>query len=295
MSEESWCDLVSSSAWWSTSSDEHTIWDFHKQELFQIVKTSLIDNLSQKFVGRLSAIFFKSRHVDIIDEENHFFTTQGTDLGSSFFGKLILIQEHGQKIVSIGLSREVHRRVCVLIQLSGTEEITNDDWLTNTCLTWNKAVFLVFNQFVQKILVLDSVTCRYKDVEIWSVRVVLELSNQLWPVVELLLFEINEIVVDLVFIRERRIEFKDFVLDMVTEFYSGVIFDVVVKICACWPNERENQNHWATRISIEVRHFVEILSRCQLVEHDVENINAALNQIVVNCTNYLLAFLSQET
>lgn len=50
---------------------------------------------------------------------------------------------------------------------------------------------------------------------------------------ELLLFEINEIVVDLVFIRERRIEFKDFVLDMVTEFYSGVIFDIVVKICTC--------------------------------------------------------------
>ena len=59
-----------------------------------VPETFLIDNLSQKFIGRLSTVFFKSWHVNIINIENHSFTTKWTNLCSSLFSKFILIKEN---------------------------------------------------------------------------------------------------------------------------------------------------------------------------------------------------------
>ena len=47
---------------------------------------------------------------------------------------------------------------------------------------------------------------------------------------ELLLFEINEIIIDLSFIREGRIKLKNFVFNGMTKLDSGVVFWVVAEI-----------------------------------------------------------------
>jgi hypothetical protein len=43
-----------------------------KEEFFKFIESSLINNLSEKLIRRLGTILFESRHVDVIDENDHF-------------------------------------------------------------------------------------------------------------------------------------------------------------------------------------------------------------------------------
>jgi hypothetical protein len=91
MSEKSGRDLVSTSAWWCACSYEDAIRYFHKEEFFEVVEASLIDDLSKELVGRLCSVLLEGGHVDIIDKEDHFFASKGSDFGSSFFGELVFV------------------------------------------------------------------------------------------------------------------------------------------------------------------------------------------------------------
>ena len=57
---------------------------------------------------------------------------------------------------------------------------------------------------------------------------------------ELLLFEINEIIIDLSFIREGRIELKNFVFNGMTKLDSGIVFWIVAEIGTSRPDEGED-------------------------------------------------------
>lgn len=194
--------MISSSAWWSTCCYEYTIRNFHKQEFFKVIESTLINNLSQEFIRWLSPILLKSRHVDIINKEDHFFSTQGTNLSSSLFSKFILIKENIKHIFSISLRREVHSSISILIKLCHTKEITNNNRLTNTSLTRYQTILFILYQLIKQIFIFYSVTCWYENVEIWSVRIVFELCYKLCPVVELLFVKVNKVVIDFIFIRE---------------------------------------------------------------------------------------------
>ena len=78
MPEEPWSDWVSSTSRRSAGSDELDILDIHDGELFQVIKASLVDDLPEKLIRRLSTILFKSRHVDIIDKHDHFSSSRGS-------------------------------------------------------------------------------------------------------------------------------------------------------------------------------------------------------------------------
>jgi hypothetical protein len=49
---------------------------------------------------------------------------------------------------------------------------------------------------------------------------------------ELLFVDINKVVVNLVLIGKGRVELQDFVFDVMTEFYSRVLLNAVLKVCA---------------------------------------------------------------
>ena len=78
-----------------------------------------------------------------------------------------------------------------------------------------------------------------------------------------------------------------------TEFDSRVVFGWIPEIGTCWPNKREDKNHRATGISIEVRHFIKILLCSQLCEKNIEYIDTTLNEVIVYSNDDFLAFLSQ--
>lgn len=78
-------------------------------------------------------------------------------------------------------------------------------------------------KFVDEVFVSDGVSSGDEDVEVGYVWIVLVLSDQFGPVVELLLIEVDEVVVNLSFIREGRVELKDLILDGVAELDAGVI------------------------------------------------------------------------
>jgi hypothetical protein len=202
MSEKSGRDLISSSAWWSACSDKDAVGDLHEKELFQVIETALINDLPQQFIGGLRAVLFEGRHVDIINKENHLFTAEWSNFSSSLFGEFIFVEEDIEDIFGIGLGREVHGSVSILIKLSAAEEIGNDDGLSDTSFTRKKAVHFVLNQFVQDVLVFDCIAGRHKNVKVGSFRIVFELSDQFCPVAELLLLEVDKVVKNLVFVWE---------------------------------------------------------------------------------------------
>jgi hypothetical protein len=75
-----------------------------KRNFVQIVESSLIDDLSEQFVGRLCEIFLKGGHVDIVHEEDHFLASNRTDLCSSFLGEFVLVEQDVQQVLGAGLS-----------------------------------------------------------------------------------------------------------------------------------------------------------------------------------------------
>ena len=86
--------------------------------------------------------------------------------------------------------------------MSATEEISDNNRLTNTSLPREEAVLFVFNKFVQDVLVLNGIAGGHKNVEVWSFWIIFKLGDHFGPVVELFLFEVDEVVVDLVFVGE---------------------------------------------------------------------------------------------
>ena len=233
MPEKSGRYLISSSAWWSACSNKDAVGDLHEKELFQVVETALINDLPQQFIGWLCAVLFESRHVDIINKENHLFTTERSNFSSSLFGEFIFVEEDIEDVFGVGLGREVHGSVSILIKFCAAEEIGDNNGLTDTSFTRKETILFVLNQFVQDVLVLDCIAGWHKDVEVRSFRIIFKLSHQFCPVAELLLLEVNKVVKNLVFVWESRVKFEDFVLDMVAEFHSRVVFHIVIKIGTC--------------------------------------------------------------
>lgn len=112
---------------------------------------------------------------------------------------------------------------------------------------------------------------------------------------EFFFLKINKVVINLIFIREGWVKFKNFIFDMVTKFHSWVVFYVIIKICTCWPYKWKDQHHWTTCISIKIGHFIKILLCYELIKHDIKDIDTTLHKIIVNCSDNFLTLLPQES
>lgn len=110
---------------------------------------------------------------------------------------------------------------------------------------------------------------------------------------ELFFVEINKIVVYLTLVRERRVEFQNFIFDCVTKFDPGVIFGRVIEVSSSWPDKWENQDHRATSISIKVGHFVKILLCTEFIKENIKDVDTTLNKIVICANNNFFALFSE--
>lgn len=78
MSEQPRGHRVSTTSWWSAGAGESGILDLLENELLGIVETGVVDGLSQELARWLRSVGIKLWHVDVIDEEDHLFTSWWT-------------------------------------------------------------------------------------------------------------------------------------------------------------------------------------------------------------------------
>jgi hypothetical protein len=102
MSEQSRSDSISTTTWWSTSANKHGILDLLENELFSVIETTGIDGLTEQFTRWLRSISIELWHVDIIDEEDHLFTSGWTEKCLSLSFEISL--KGSLKIVGGGLT-----------------------------------------------------------------------------------------------------------------------------------------------------------------------------------------------
>lgn len=85
MSEQSWGDGITATTWWGTSRHEFGVLNVLKDELLGVIEATLIDGLSKEFARGLREVSIELRHVDIIDEEDHFLASWWAEQGLSFW------------------------------------------------------------------------------------------------------------------------------------------------------------------------------------------------------------------
>ena len=137
MSEQSWRDCISTTSWRSAGACESRIFDLLEDQLLSIVEASGINGLSEKFARWLRSVGVKLRHVDVVDEEDHFlaawWTEQSLSLGFEVAFESIL------EVLRVGLAREVDHGADNMLWCFH-QEIFDDDGFTNTCLARDQNV-----------------------------------------------------------------------------------------------------------------------------------------------------------
>jgi hypothetical protein len=91
MSEQTRSDWVSASSWGRAGCYKYAILNVDEEEFFKFIGASLINDLSEKLIWRLSTVLFESWHVDVVDENNHFSAGWGTEEIFLFSLEFILV------------------------------------------------------------------------------------------------------------------------------------------------------------------------------------------------------------
>jgi len=177
--------------------------------LFEVIEASMINNLSNEFDGGLGAVAIELRHVDIINEHDHFPSGGRSD---DFFGfglELVFIEEEVLDIAGAGLCAEVEIRIDIVGLFKVGNEVLDDNAFSGSSFSTNKDIEAVFEEVIKDELDSGSILSGNKDIEEGDVFVVFPVRQEVVPGAELFFGEVGVVVINLVFIGEAGEEFLE--------------------------------------------------------------------------------------
>lgn len=222
LAEETGGHGVSSSRGWGAGRSEDTVLHIHELQFLQIIETAVIDDLSQQFNGGLGAVGLQYGHVDIIDEDHHFSTGGWTNQIFLLLDEFVFIHEQVLHILGAGLRREVQIGGDKLLGIQLQQEFIHDDGLAHPGLPGGQDIESPANQLIDNEAELLGIGRGDNDIEEGGVAVVDVLGDYVVPVLEFLVFEVDEVVIDVAFEGEGGVDLQDFALNELGVFGTGV-------------------------------------------------------------------------